>query len=35
MDMTADIIGYAGLLITLVSFSLAKDELLQRLNLAG
>ncbi len=35
MEMTADIIGYLGLLITLVSFSLAKDELLQKLNLVG
>lgn len=35
MDMTADIIGYMGLIITLVSFSLAKDKLLQKLNLVG
>lgn len=35
MDMTADIIGYLGLTVTLVSFSLAKDGNLQKLNLAG
>ncbi len=35
MDMIADIIGYLALVITLVSFSLAKDEDLQKLNLVG
>ena len=35
MDMTADIIGYLGLIVTLVSFSLAKDENLQIINLVG